>query len=419
MPEQAVDSHDRRQLSLGKKVLFAAVTVGEFFLILEALFRLAGVGRPPVVGTLRFGYESGIPKYDSDGIEDEGYPFRDYPLFESDPFLFWKPIANTQFTGRDGLRNPVPAQIPKPQGVYRVAVLGDSCSFLGRKLYSERFAELAEQESGVPVEIVNASCPGYTSFQGVRRLETVWPWKPDLLVVYFGWNDHWNSLTGYTDKELAAQRVFEPAHSILQHLHIYRAAQAFLARQPAVRTDTLSRTVRVPLPDYFENLRAMAGQSERHNCQIVFVTAPTAFVKQRLPEWIYPFFAQYYEMSENEIRALPDTHRQYNDAVRQVASNTSGLLLDLAEEWTTENSAGNFRQDCIHLSEQGHADMAKALFRLCPPVSSNKLKPPRAPLVSPHCGASEQEGAPSSRVSGSHAGERRYPLWPCCAPCRG
>ena len=364
MPTTDADSHDRRQLSLAKKLLFAIITVAAFFLILEAVLRLAGVGKPPVIGTLRFGYETGIPKYDSDGIENEGQPFRDYPLFEADPDLFWKPIPDTQFTGRDGLRNPVPPKVRKPEGVYRVAVLGDSCSFLGRKLYPEWFAELADQEDEVRVEVVNASCPGYTSFQGVRRLETVWPWKPDLIVVYFGWNDHWNSLTGYTDKELAARSEFEPARSIFQRSHIYRATQTLLARKQPVPTDNRSRTLRVPLPDYLENLNEIAEQAEQHNCRIVFVTAPTAFVQERLPEWVYPFFAQYYEMSADEIQALPDTHRQYNNAVRKVTQNTSCLLLDLALEWSAEKSAGNFRQDCIHLSDQGHTNMAKALFQL-------------------------------------------------------
>ena len=110
--------------------------------------------------------------------------------------MFWKPIANTPFTGTAGLRLPAPETKMKERGVFRIGVIGDSCSFLGVNLYPNRFAELVSEETGRKVEVVNASCPGYTSLQGVHRLAEVWDWQPDLVVVYFGWNDHWKSLNG-------------------------------------------------------------------------------------------------------------------------------------------------------------------------------------------------------------------------------
>ena len=82
--------------------MFSCFVVVSLFLACEGLLRLARLGEPPEVGVLRFGYDSGIPLYDSDGIEREGEPFRDFPIFESDAEIFWKPIAETPFTCIDG-----------------------------------------------------------------------------------------------------------------------------------------------------------------------------------------------------------------------------------------------------------------------------------------------------------------------------
>jgi lysophospholipase L1-like esterase len=352
-------------LSTGKKLAFAVVTVIAFFLFLEVGLRLIGWGSPPVVGSLRFGYDTGIPVFDSDGIEAEGQLFSDYPLFEADPLLFWKPIANTDFTGADGLRLPLPAQLDKPGGVYRIAVIGDSCSFLGRELYTEKLARLVENEWSHRVEIINASCPGYTSFQGLRRLQDVWKWQPDLLLVYFGWNDHWNALNGCADSQLTSQQPIEWLYPQIRRLHIYWLLTRLCQPDQTPRRIGNVRTPRVPLNEYRENLCKIITEADQRGCQTVLLTAPTAFEQQRLPAWAYSFFAQFYEMTTGEISDIPRNHEQYNEIVRQVAAQRSTVIVDVAAEWKPEASSSRFRSDCIHLTEQGHAEVARAVFNRC------------------------------------------------------
>jgi lysophospholipase L1-like esterase len=351
-------------LSLRKKAAFSLVAVLLFFFALEVALRITGLGRPPVIGTLRFGYDTGIPTYDADGIEFEGEPFKDYPLFEAHPRLFWRPIPHTLFTGRDGLRNPVPPQHSKPPGAYRVGVIGDSCSFLGQRLYPERFAELAEQDLARPVEVINASCPGYTSFQGLRRLDDVWPWKPDLLVAYFGWNDHWNALTGHTDVQLAALNASRPIRGLVERLHTYEALSGLFSRPSPTRDPPATRTVRVPLADYRQNLEQIVTQAQEQKCPVILVTAATPLTPDQIPDWFYVFFDTYYQMSASEVAAIPDTHEQYNDVVRRVAEERGVPLLDLAKAWSQQPSDDRFRADLTHLTEKGHADAAQALYEL-------------------------------------------------------
>lgn len=356
------------RLSLRKKILFSLLTVAAVFALLELGLRAARIGEPPIVGSLRFGYETGIPIYDSDGILREGEPYRDVPLFEADPVLFWKPIANTPFTGIDGLRRPAPKSVQAADEVYRVGVLGDSCSFLGEDLYPNRFARMVGEQVGREVEVVNASCPGYTSFQGVGRAADLWRWQPDLLIVYFGWNDHWKSLNGQTDRNLAQRQwLSRKAGTWLGKSRLYWCMYTFRA-QLATPAPPNQAPVRVPTDDYRDNLQAILDDALRHDCAVVFVTAPSAFLDGQVPAWAYSFFGQIYRMSPREVSEIPATHARYNEIVREIAgSHPQAMLVDVAARWSSgselEKLPERFRGDRIHLKEAGHQALAEQLYR--------------------------------------------------------
>lgn len=358
-----------RELPLRKKIAFSLITVVGTFAFLELGLRLARIGEPPAIGVLRFGYDTGIPVFDSDGIEREGEPFHDVPLFAADPFLFWKPIANTPFTGADGLRRETPSSMQKPPEVYRIGVIGDSCSFLGMKLYPNRLAELISEKSGRKVDVVNASCPGYTSFQGTRRLVDVWPWQPDAIIVYFGWNDHWKSLNGQTDRDVMERQLLsDQAQSWLGKSRLFWCLYTLRTKlAPAV---SLSKSpVRVPPEHYRENLQNILRDATEHGCPVIFITAPSAFLEGQMPPWSYDFFGQIYHMSPNEVSKIPQTHALYNEIVREVAqSSSTATLLDMESRWSAPTEVEKhpewFRADRIHLTEAGHQEIAMQLAEL-------------------------------------------------------
>ena len=193
------------------------------------------------------------------------------------------------------------------------------------------------------------------------RLDDVWPWSPDLIVVYVGWNDHWNSLTGRTDAELASLRVFEPFHARLQHAHTYWV----LARLVGA---ALGRSRREPVRCECPWMTS-ATTSGRLPIRQSSTTAGLCLSRRRRP-WrkagspIGPSaFRQYYEMTRAEIHNIPATHRQYTDAVREVAAQEGQFVLDLAIAWP-EQSTELFRSDCVHLTEQGHQRAAEGLIEL-------------------------------------------------------
>lgn len=295
-------------------------------------------------GYLQFGYPAGIPTMDEDGVRAEGRPAR-VRLFEPDPELLWRPIANTEFTNSVGLRGRIEYAQEKPEGVWRVVFLGDSCTFLGDPVYPEIVQRQLSTRLGQRVEALNASSPGYSSFQGRQLLERVAAWQPDAVVVYFGWNDHWRAQGGLTDE--------------LQYALGHGPKTLALVR--AVWGRTRAATTRVPLERYAENLEAIRTTVAEWGATPIFITAPSAFRSGAMPNWTYQFFGQFYGMERDAVDSIPALHRAYLDVVREVAARPPARLVDAAAafEKATLPTTQLFRTDSIHLRQAGHEQMAE------------------------------------------------------------
>lgn len=90
----------------------------------------------------------------------------------------------------------------KPEGTYRIAVLGDSVPNDGSIDFPDRFHQILQARlqgvDGHPVEVLNVSCEGYNTLQEVRLLEKVGlAYAPDLVVVTYVLNDPFIQNGGY------------------------------------------------------------------------------------------------------------------------------------------------------------------------------------------------------------------------------
>ncbi len=243
--------------------------------------------------------------YDSDGIEEEGKVYQDVPLFERHAQLFWIPIANSPFTGPRGLRKPEPAWQADSRDALTIVVLGDSCSFLGQAPYANRLSQLLQTQTGQTIRIFNASCPGYSSAQGVLRLKDFEELEPDFVIVYFGWNDHWRSLNGCTDNELIERNRFAArTQTVLGHFHFYWTIYSLATPLPKAQK-SVDAPVRVPLHDYAANLKAIVDRVATWNGRVLLVTAPSAFQQHHMPEWSPQFFGEFYQMSAQQVADIP------------------------------------------------------------------------------------------------------------------
>lgn len=95
----------------------------------------------------------------------------------------------------DGLLD-VPHAVPKPKGVVRIVVLGDSVPNDLSMALDQRFPRILERllrsvaPTGVVPEVVNVSCEGYNSTQELRLFEKVGlRYQPDLVVWTYVLND--------------------------------------------------------------------------------------------------------------------------------------------------------------------------------------------------------------------------------------
>ncbi len=145
------------------------------------------------------------------GLRLLGYKFTG-SILTNDPVLGWslRPGASTWEVDEGVARIRINSHgyrdrersVNKPQGVYRVAVLGDSITESSQVDIDETFSYLAEEElnrrqcCGKPkVEVLNFGIGGYGTGQELILLrERVWKFNPDMIVLqFFAGNDMYNN----------------------------------------------------------------------------------------------------------------------------------------------------------------------------------------------------------------------------------
>jgi lysophospholipase L1-like esterase len=336
--EHARDGVSRRRIPLGRKLFFAGLIALVFFLGIEGLLRLAGF---QVVGDVeRMAFTFPIDDYNQGAPE---------PFLRRDPVLFWTPRPGVLGHNSKGFYGPE-FDVDKDDGVFRVVCLGDSCTHFGNPTYPGIFQQLVnERYPDKRVEVINVGVIGYTSFQGRTLMETrVVDWDPDLVTVYFGWNDHWLA-RGLQDKQQSQQS----GGAATEWLTDLRSVQ--LARMlTGGMADDDPPAMRVEPKDYRDNLTAIATMCDQLSCDTWFMTAPHA-LNLSIPDYLY---------TSGEVAdpsALIPLHQSYNEIVREVAESTQSELIDLAQQFDRLEKQSLFLDDHIHLTLAGRRLVAETL----------------------------------------------------------
>ena len=316
-----------------KKLALAAAAVLLTLALAEGVLRLAGFGR--VTPALAFGENT--RRAVAAG------------RFRPDPHLFWKPApaAEPELDRRLNAVHPdlpFPPHGPRP----RILVLGDSCSRLALDGLPWP-AGLQDRLGRDIAEVVTAAVPGYSTYQGLvwlrRQLLAL---RPDVVFVYFGWNDHWRA-TGLTDADLARRLAS-------RRLRLFTLVERLRRRG--------ERPLRVPPAAYRENLRAMVTAIRAAGGRPVLVAAP-----YRLdPAACRHLVATGYLRADDDAVRL---HRRYLDILHAVARETDTPVLDAAAVYPLlKPPAPLLHRDGIHPTRLGHAVLAAlgadAVARLLP-----------------------------------------------------
>ena len=332
------------------------------FTLLPALLLLAGAEL--ALRALHFHFQRAV-----------GYMQFAYPspaelqqVFLPDPQLLWRMKPGFDFgqgypkLNPHGFRGPAWARDKTP-GTFRIACLGDSVTF-GRPEtdYPSLLQNLlARRWPNKKIEVLNFGVPGYSSLQGLRLLQSqVLPLHPDLVVIFFGWNEHW-LVQGFSDHE---QKVGESPWLLrirdgISRLRIYQALNLALSklRPAAARQEKL----RVPADLYRANLQAMVRACREQGAQVILATAPAGFGLAPLPDFLT---ALGFIHANAELVPL---HRQYNGIVREVGRGEGAPVVDLEavfEQNDLKNLFDHPDRDIIHPNPKGLDLIAASLTRL-------------------------------------------------------
>jgi lysophospholipase L1-like esterase len=255
-----------------------------------------------------------------------------------DPTLFWKSRRDVRrrFQRAAHIVHPDIPIAPREMRK-RLVVLGDSCS----RLVSSGlpYSAFLQAELGTDGwEILNASVAGYSSYQGLLwlRLQLL-DADPDVVVVYFGWNDHWRT-PGRTDRQY--ERSIQPGRLRLLGL---------LSRRPD------PPPFRVPLEEYRENLQSMVDEVGRGGGRVVLVAAPFRFSEINKQRYV----ANAYLLPDDDAVSL---HRSYLGVVREFIGREGVTVLGADAIFATmSDTPPLFRDDGIHFTNEGHRVMAALL----------------------------------------------------------
>jgi lysophospholipase L1-like esterase len=208
-----------------------------------------------------------------------------------------------------------------------------------------------EKQAPGQFEVINAGVIGYTSHQGLRLLKSkVLHWPPNLVTVYFGWNDHWLAL-GLEDKQ---QTAGEPS-GIVNSLDSLRLFQLARMLRKGTKADRIAK-LRVEPEDYQSNLSRIQELCSAQDVQTWYLTAPHA-----LDIGIPPYLLTSGEILDPD--GLIPLHQKYNTIVRAVAKQQKADLVDLESEMDQMDKPTLFVDDHIHLSQRGRLYVAQRIVQ--------------------------------------------------------
>lgn len=280
-------------------------------------------------------------------------------FLEYDPVLTFRNRRSAAFPDAGveinslGLRGPE-IESAKPPGVRRVLCLGDSCTFGAAHPYPELLQAMLDERAPGRFQVLNAGVIGYTSLHGLEWYEReLAPLRPDVVTIYFGWNDMWR------EKDSAVRAWFK-SRVVGERPPWFRsyfweaAARSFVFVRNVIGRSALQ----VPPPQYRAVLERFAALGHQRNFTPMYVTAPSGFDDASTPEWLVE---QGFVARED---SAPELRRTYNRIVVDVAERERAPIVDCAGDFDRSGGRRLFADpdhDPIHPNDEGYRRIAAAL----------------------------------------------------------
>lgn len=236
----------------------------------------------------------------------------------------------------------------KSAGVTRVICMGDSCTAQGSPPYSGRLHALLQEKSpdAHPWEAFNTAVHGYTVLQGLAQFRTrVAALAPDIVTIYFGWNDHWLAERDDAERLAAVGSAWSTAlrNALVQKRMVQWAAGKRSPTKPETK-------LRVPPDVYYAGLTSLVAEIRSAGAQPLVITAPRG-------RTVHGHIA-----NAGHARSVAEANRlhdEYVEITRRAARATNARLLDLAASFT---NTALFSSDGIHLITEGRVEVARLIY---------------------------------------------------------
>ncbi len=267
--------------------------------------------------------------------------------FKQHPDSIWGPKPDTGPFNSLGYIGPE-VSLDRTAGKIRIACLGDSCTQFGDPAYPALVAKLLEDRGYDHIEMMNWGVAGFTSFQGMKRLEhEVLAFRPDIFLIAFGWNDHWIR-AGFPD-DVSALRSLKsgPVWSAVEES---RLAQATDLLVESFRRPRRTLLFRVPLGSYRENVCSMIRMSRDSGGKVMLITAADCLIDDR------PIQNHLEGLNSLGYSSAAAVHADYVEATRAIAAELDCNLFDAARYFKSEISGCDYflpERDPVHLTQAG------------------------------------------------------------------
>jgi lysophospholipase L1-like esterase len=211
--------------------------------------------------------------------------------------------------------------------------------------------------SPAPWGAYNLGVFGYSVVQGhkvFKQFASVY--EPDVVTIYFGWNDHWWSGQGRPDSSTMAVATGSARAYLISRLQERRLGQmlagAFLLpRGTTHRATDEADCRRVPEAEYTRVLQELVADIRRLGATPILITAPRG---ESLAEELVS------RGNVTSIEAGLAIHDHYVELTRAVARKLGAPIIDLAGP-ESPMIPKMFKEDGIHLRHEGNCAVARAI----------------------------------------------------------
>jgi len=295
--------------------------------------------------------------------------------FTYDPELIWRPRRNYSVFNAQGFRGR-PLSEHKTAGEFRIFAVGDS-NTLG---WDDGHTTKDEHKGSWPgclqdrldslgegFTVVNAGVYGYSSFQGLRRMQEIMRWEPDMVLLSFGSNDAFR--VSVSDAEFAADFPRSSVAALFLKSKIWQVVLSARDRLSGMRSPAGPEDLvpRVSVREYQDNLRAAIEIARKRNVHCILLTRPFIGDSREDPFWWKNFAPEYIK------------------ATRQLGAASDVQVIDIYAHFKD-------REDCFadesHFTTEGH--------RLAAEIILEEIRP-LLPI-----GASAKSGATKPESENSH-----------------